>query len=114
MSVYQKDNASELSILEIAGEMGHSIQMHPDGTIEPAQDGETIPTVTEIEAYRQTAWDVIQSRKYKAVRVSNYPNVKEQLDKLWHDIHNGTLTTSGEFYTAIAAVKTANPKPSSD
>lgn len=50
--------------------------------------------------------------QYKRDRASKYPAIEEQLDKLWHDINNGTLTTSGEFYTAINTVKTNNPKPS--
>ena len=36
--------------------------------------------------------------------------IEEQLDKLFHDIDNGTLTKSGDFYTAIKAIKDANPK----
>ena len=36
--------------------------------------------------------------------------LKEQLDKLYHDINNGTLTTSGGFFTALDAVKTKYPK----
>jgi hypothetical protein len=48
---------------------------------------------------------------HKQARMMKYPNVKEQLDMLFHDIHNGTLDTSGEFYTAIKAVKDAHPKP---
>jgi hypothetical protein len=50
--------------------------------------------------------------KYKIDRVEEYPNIAEQLDKLYHDINNGTLTTSGDFYSAINAVKTKYPKPS--
>jgi len=29
---------------------------------------------------------------------------------LYHDINNGTLTTSGGFFTALDAVKTKYPK----
>ena len=50
--------------------------------------------------------------QYKIDRASEYPNIAEQLDKLYHDINNGTLTTSGDFYSAINAVKTKYPKPS--
>ena len=50
--------------------------------------------------------------QYKRDRAAAYPEIGEQLDKLFHDIDNGTLTTSGDFYTALNAVKTANPKPS--
>ena len=36
--------------------------------------------------------------------------IAEQLDKLFHDIDNGTLDKNGEFYTAIKKVKDDNPK----
>jgi len=43
-------------------------------------------------------------------RMLAYPNISEQLDKLFHDIDNGTLDKDGDFYTSIKAVKDANPK----
>jgi len=54
----------------------------------------------------------INETSYQRNRASEYPNISEQLDKLYHDIKNGTLTTSGDFYSAINAVKTKYPKPS--
>ena len=39
-----------------------------------------------------------------------YPDIKEQLDKLFHDIDEGKLDKTGSFYTALKAVKDANPK----
>ena len=109
MNVYKKTNAEELSILEIASEMGHSIQILPDG-IAPAQEGAVIPSLEEIEAYRQTAWEAIQDRSYKAKRSEEYPFIKQQLDNLWHDIENDTLDKTGKFYTSISAVKSNHPK----
>ena len=41
------------------------------------------------------------------------PGIKtEQIDKLWHDIDNGTLTnkSSGTLYLALKAVKDKYPK----
>lgn len=52
--------------------------------------------------------------QYKIDRESEYPLLAEQLDKLFHDINNGTLDNTGEFFTAINTVKTNNPKPSED
>lgn len=43
-------------------------------------------------------------------RMLAYPNLSEQLDKLFHDIDNGTLDKSGAFYTSLKEVKNANPK----
>ena len=66
----------------------------------------------------------IELRRYKDERVRGpysvtevgqeivkYPDIGEQLDKLFHDIENDTLDTTGEFYTALKAVKDHYPKP---
>tara|TARA_Y100000114_G_scaffold119476_1_gene114182 strand:- start:12 stop:344 length:333 start_codon:yes stop_codon:yes gene_type:complete len=41
-----------------------------------------------------------------------YPELGEQFDLLFKDIAAGTLTTSGNLYTALKAVKDKYPKPS--
>ena len=41
-----------------------------------------------------------------------YPYFGKQLDMLFHDIKNGTLNTSGQWYVGISSVKTNIPKPS--
>ena len=48
---------------------------------------------------------------YVANRTNAYPDLGEQLDKLFHDIDNGTLNEEGEFFTALKAVKDDFPKP---
>lgn len=48
---------------------------------------------------------------YSGDRRMQFPEIGEQLDKLFHDIENGTLDQTGEFFTALKAVKDANPKP---
>jgi len=50
------------------------------------------------------------AKQYQRDRAAEYPELGEQLDKLYHDINNGTLTTSGGFFTALNAVKTKYPK----
>ena len=40
-----------------------------------------------------------------------YPDIKEQLDMLWHAIDTDTLDKTSEFYTSLKAVKDSNPKP---
>ncbi len=52
----------------------------------------------------------IPTNIHKIERSSEYPGFDEQLDLLWHDIHNNTLNTTGLFYTALAAVKDKYPK----
>lgn len=48
---------------------------------------------------------------YDQQRNWEYPPIHDQLDKLWHDIENGTLDTTGEFYSAIKQIKDMYPKP---
>ena len=58
-----------------------------------------------------TAHLVIEkSFSYQGERRNKYPSVQDQLDMLYHDIKAGTLET-GDWSTAIEAVKAANPKP---
>ena len=48
-------------------------------------------------------------------RQAEYPSIGDQLDMLWHAIDTGdwtpTKVKTTEFYTALKAVKDANPKP---
>lgn len=53
-----------------------------------------------------------ESNGYKYDRANAYPALAEQFDKLFHDINNGTLDETGEFFTALKTVKDDNPKPS--
>ena len=52
-----------------------------------------------------------EANGYKVARKYAYPSLAEQFDKLWHDINNGTLDETGEFFTALKQVKDDNPKP---
>ena len=47
---------------------------------------------------------------YAESRALTYPSLANQLDKLFHDIDNGTLNETGEFFTAIKEVKDSYPK----
>ena len=56
--------------------------------------------------------------QYKEDRITGigttagYPGWREQMDMLFHDIKNGNLNTSGQWYVGISSVKTNIPKPS--
>ena len=54
----------------------------------------------------------IEANGYKYARKESYPDISEQLDKIYHDINKGTLDETGEFFTALKTVKDDNPKPS--
>ena len=53
-----------------------------------------------------------QDRRTGIGTTSGYPSVFDQLDMLYHDIKNGNLNTSGQWYVGITSVKTNIPKPS--
>ena len=48
---------------------------------------------------------------YDEKRQREYPSIGEQLDLLFHDMTAGKGTKDGEWYKAVAKVKTDNPKP---
>ena len=56
-----------------------------------------------------------ETNGYKYDRENAYPEIKEQLDKLYHDIDGGLLgedAKTGSLYLALKEVKDDNPKPS--
>ena len=65
----------------------------------------TMPTEEEVNAK-------ITELQWEQNRQNAYPTFAEQFDKLWHDINNGTLDDTGEFFIALKTVKDDNPKPS--
>lgn len=78
-----------------------------NGVVSELSNAEYDEKITALAA--QKDYDANQS--YKDNRKSAYPQLAEQFDKLWHDINNGTLDETGEFFTALKQVKDDNPKP---
>ena len=58
-----------------------------------------------------TSLNPTTGKRENIVHTSGYEVIGEQLDKLWHDIDNGTLDKTGNFYTAIKTVKDKWSKP---
>jgi hypothetical protein len=50
---------------------------------------------------------------YRKARVDAYPNVREQLDMLWHAMDSYHMPRVEPFYSRIKAVKEAYPKDNS-
>ena len=69
----------------------------------------TQPTDEAISTEQARLQAEYDANQYQRDRV--YPQLGEQFDKLWHDINNGTLDNTGEFFTALKEVKDNNPKP---
>ena len=51
------------------------------------------------------------TKRIQSLRKTEYPDIGEQLDMLWHAIDTGTLDKTSDFYTVLKSVKDANPKP---
>ena len=72
------------------------------------------PTEKEINdkiAELQADYD---SKQYQRDRAVAYPDLKEQLDLLWHAIDGDKFNVKSketDFYKKLKAVKDANPKP---
>jgi len=73
--------------------------------------GEGVTPVTWSEI--QTKITELESKEYQEDRAVAYPKIGDQLDMLYHAIDaDETLKTQfNDFYTAVKAVKDANPKP---
>ena len=86
-----------------AGNAYESIEWNSEG--EPPTKEECETEIARLEA----EWD---SRQIEVgnQRFPEYPDLREQLDKLFHDIDEGKLDKTGAFYTAIKAVKDKYPK----
>jgi len=90
---------------------------HPDGSVEYRHkdydnilaEAKNQPVGETLPASELAKFDAVV---YKNRRSEQYPALGEQLDKLFHDIENGTLDTNGDFFRTLKAVKDANPKPS--
>ena len=90
---------------------------HPDGSVEYRHkdydnilaEAKNQPVGEALPASELAKFDAVV---YKNRRSEQYPALGEQLDKLFHDIENGTLDTNGDFFRTLKAVKDANPKPS--
>ena len=84
-------------------------------------DGGSKPTESEVNAglaAMQSKWDEA-NKEYKTQRItgigdtSGYPNIRTQLDQLYHDMKDGKLgvaATTGSWFVGITSVKTAIAK----
>lgn len=73
-------------------------------------EGREPPTWQEIENEILREIDVYNYYLYERNREDHYPNVKDQLDMLYHDIKNNNLQ-EGLWIKSIEDVKQKFPKP---
>ena len=54
---------------------------------------------------------LVAANAYKVARKQSFSTISDQLDQLFHDMTNDKGDKSGEWYKAVAKVKSDNPKP---
>ena len=69
-----------------------------------------VPTEAEIDAEVIRLQAEYNAQEYARDRQTDYPNLAEQFDLLWHAIDADTLDKTSDFYTTLKAVKDAHPK----
>tara|TARA_B100001778_G_scaffold295030_1_gene267032 strand:- start:1810 stop:2178 length:369 start_codon:yes stop_codon:yes gene_type:complete len=72
--------------------------------------GREPPSWKDVEAEIVRQVKIYNYYLYERNREEQYPEIKDQLDMLYHDLKSGNLN-NGTWITAIDAVKENNPKP---
>ena len=73
---------------------------------------QTEPTADELAAEVTRLQGVYDGNAYQRTRADAYPELKEQLDLLYHDMAANKGDKTGEWFKAVKAVKDATAKPS--
>ena len=89
-------------------EFAERVVFYTDGTSETTKPSPI--TWSAVEAKYNEMMVAYNNNDYARQRAKSYDTVKNQLDKLFHDIDEGKLDKTGSFYSAIKEVKDANPK----
>ena len=89
--------------------VGPEVSGRGDGSEVHYHAGQTPPSDSAIDAKLAELEAEYDAKQYQRDR--QYPQLGEHLDMLFHDMTAGKGTKDGEWYKAIAKVKTDNPKP---
>ena len=73
-------------------------------------DGLAEPTAEQIASYESAGNTAETAQNVLNTRASQYKELKEQLDLLYHDMTAGKLDNTGEWHKHIKKVKDDNPK----
>ena len=73
-------------------------------------DGTSPPTQEEIEEELKRECIIYNYFLYEVNRQKAYPEIKEQLDMLYHDIKSGNLN-NGTWIKSVEEIKQKYPKP---
>lgn len=73
------------------------------------QDETYKPSKEEVDAEILKIENDYQNNKHQRLRV--YPDIKEQLDMIWHELNqNGNITVAGNWFNNIKTIKEKFPK----
>lgn len=75
-----------------------------------SDDGLNPPTQEEIEREIKRECEIYNYFLYEVKREKEYPEVREQLDMLYHDIKNNNLN-NGTWIKTVEKIKQMYPKP---
>ena len=72
---------------------------------------QTEPTADELAAEVTRLQGVYDNNAYQRTRMPAYPDIREQLDLLYHDMAADKGDKTGEWFKAVKKVKDDNAKP---
>lgn len=82
------------------------------GNIHFLWQGDPDPSWVEVEMPEIPLPDPNYVPPYGSRRYNSYPEIREQLDMLWHELSaNGSISADGQWFNAIKEVKDNHPKP---
>ena len=81
-------------------------------TLEWLDEEETEPSSDAIADEVTRLQGIYDNNAYQRTRAAAYPELKEQLDLLYHDMAANKGDKTGEWFKAVKAVKDATAKPS--
>jgi hypothetical protein len=103
-------SVDDLTLIEVLKEEFNISANDINGTIQ-LPEGVDMPSDEEIAAAKETLLAKYQGNEYSKKRGITYPEIKQQLDALYHDIVNGNLNAENStFVSMIKAVKDEYPK----
>ena len=94
----------------------HSKVWNPEYTGDKHEEGlmdnpHSLPTEKECTDGLKALQDEYDANAHGRKRAISYPEIKEQLDLLYHDMVAGKGDKTGEWFKAIKKVKDDTPKP---
>ena len=98
------------AILAIKSDAQVSVNGENPDTIIWHDDNPTNITKEQILAKKAELETAFDNNEYQRDRALAFPQIKEQLDLLYHDMVADKGNKTGEWFKAIKAVKDANPK----